>query len=980
MAKTMLRHCAVMLLACLSLQAQPRVAEMTLPPGFHADLIAAEPEIVQPVTFTFDDRGRLWVAQNVSYPLRAPEGQGHDSILVFEDTQGTGHFDKRTVFANNLNLVTGLQIGFGGVWVGAAPYLLFIPIQDGDTPEPSGPPQIMLDGWGYQDTHNTLSTFFWGPDGWLYGGHGVASHSKVGAPGTPDSERISFDGSVWRYHPTRHTFEVFAEGLTNPWGIDYNDRGQIFATGCVITHLWHVIQGARLQRPFGQHAFPYTYDDVKTVADHNHWSGAISHAGREGYRDSKGNLRAYNDDMAVGGGHAHAGGMIYLGDNWPAQYRDQIFMFNLHGHRVNEDLLERSGSGYVGHHGPDFLFANDPQSLWLNLQYGPDGSVFAIDFYEKNICHTVKPELYDRSNGRIFRISYGAPTRKRIHLQSATDEDLINYQLHANDWYVRHARRILQERGPNPKVHRGLRRILLENPDETRRLRALWALHATRGLTEELGAELLDDKSEYIRAWTIQLLAEDRKPPPELLTKFNAMAQHDSSPIVRLYLASVLQRLVPAERWDIYLGLLRHAEDATDHNLPLMLWFGGEPLAFSDPARALQLARGTKLPGILNFTTRRIATLGTPEATALVATTLSASAAPEQQIEILSGLSAAIAGQRNLAAPNGWKEIEARLATSADPQVRGLSQNISLAFGSQTALVRARKSLADHTADLQTRRAALDSLLAIRDSELPPVLRDLLADAQLRGPALRALSSYNDPESPNAILAIYNSLTPSEKHDALLTLAARPNSALALLSAVNENRVPAKDLSADVVRQLRTLNQSALNAQTEKLWGVARASSADKVAAEQHLKRLIQNPNLPAPDTAHGQELFTRTCSQCHTLFGSGGKIGPDLTGSNRTDLDYLLHNILDPNAEIPNAYRTTVLDLNDGRTITGIVLQEDAKTVSVITANESLTISRTDLESMKQSELSMMPEGLLAGLSDDDIRDLVAYIRGPAR
>jgi hypothetical protein len=217
---------------------------MTVPPGFQVLLAAGEPDVRQPIAMAFDDRGRLWVAEAYAYPRRVPDAQARDRILIFEDTTGDARYDKRTVFHEGLNLVSGLQVGFGGVWVGAAPYLLFIPDRDGDD-RPDGPPQVLLDGWGYQDTHETLNSFIWGPDGWLYGCHGVFTHSNVGKPGAPDTARTRINAGIWRYHPTRHTFEVFAEGTSNPWGVDFNDRGHAFATACVIPHLYHIIQGAR---------------------------------------------------------------------------------------------------------------------------------------------------------------------------------------------------------------------------------------------------------------------------------------------------------------------------------------------------------------------------------------------------------------------------------------------------------------------------------------------------------------------------------------------------------------------------------------------------------------------------------------------------------------------------------------------------------------------------------------------------------------
>ena len=268
---------------------------MTVPEGFTVKLFAGEPDVRQPIALCLDDRGRLWVAEAYSYPIRRPDKEAKDRILIFEDTDGDGKFDKRTVFMEGLNLVSGLEVGFGGVWIGAAPYLLFVPVKEGED-KPAGPAQVLLDGWGYQDTHETLNTFLWGPDGWLYGCHGVFTHSRVGKPGTPDDERTPINAGVWRYHPKKHVFEVFAHGTSNPWGLDFDDRGQAFVEACVIPHNWHIIQGGRYQRQAGPHFNPYTYDDIKTIADHRHYLGANPHGGNEKSRQRRRRSRPLRHD------------------------------------------------------------------------------------------------------------------------------------------------------------------------------------------------------------------------------------------------------------------------------------------------------------------------------------------------------------------------------------------------------------------------------------------------------------------------------------------------------------------------------------------------------------------------------------------------------------------------------------------------------------------------------------------------------------
>ncbi len=582
--------------------------EATAPSGFSVKLFAGEPDVKQPIAFALDDRGRVWVAEGYTYPRRAPEGQGKDRILIFEDTDGDHRFDKRTVFAENLNLVSGLAVGFGGVWIGAAPYLQFIPDRDHDD-KPDGPVETVLDGWAYQDTHETLNTFTWGPDGWLYGCHGVFTHSKVGKPGAPDSERTQLNAGVFRFHPITRKFELFSEGSSNPWGVDFDAYGQCHIEACVIPHFFHMIQGGRYTRQGGEHFNPYTYADIETIADHLHYAG------------SKGPHAGNGRSDVAGGGHAHAGLLVYQGNSWPAEYRGKVFMNNIHGQRLNMDVLERSGSGYVAHHGADFVNFNDSWSQILNLLEDQDGAVYAIDWYDANQCHHNRDDGHDRSNGRIFKIIYGNPTVTKVDLQKLTDDELVLLQLHPNEFQVRHARRILQERGANPAVQARIVQLLnadraptreilpvglLSPTEETRQLRLLWTLHAVGGLTSELGMKLLKSPQEYVRAWTIQLLLEGKQPTDALLTEMAAMAKKDPSPVVRLYLASGLSRVAPDRRMEIIAALLAHGEDAADHNLPFLYWYAAEPVVGLGAEQGVKLLKVAKIPKVREFIARRM--------------------------------------------------------------------------------------------------------------------------------------------------------------------------------------------------------------------------------------------------------------------------------------------------------------------------------------------------------------------------------------
>ena len=349
---------------------------------------------------------------------------------------------------------------------------------------------------------------------------------------------------------------------------------------------------------------------------------------------------------------------------------------------------------------------------------------------------------------------------------------------------------------------------------------------------------------------------------------------------------------------------------------------------------------------------------------------------PAFQLDILKGMSEGLKGRRNVAMPKGWDKLESTLAKSPNADVRRIAQSLSLIFGSRQALAGLRNKLADAKAPVAERRAALAALVAAKDPELSGALKKLLNDKALRSQALSGLASYPDADIPAAILKAYPTLNTSEKRVALSTLASRATFARPLLEAVEAGTLASKDLSADIVRQLRGLKQKDIDETVTKVWGVIRESAGDKLKEIERYTKLIEAETKRKPDLSHGRALFARTCQQCHKLYGVGGQVGPDITGSNRSELSYILHNILDPNAEIPNDYRTSSIDTTDDRVITGIITRQDSQTLSVVTQNETLTLPRSDVAFIQQSQLSMMPEGLLATFSDDDTRDLVAYLR----
>ncbi|MBI5691979.1 MAG: PmoA family protein [Verrucomicrobia bacterium] len=933
------------------LTGEQAVAKMTVPAGFEVKLAASEPLVTQPMAFCWDHRGRLWVGRRTGF-----SSSGDSRIVILEDTDGDGRMDRRQVFLEGIPFPSALAVGFDGLWLGAPPHLLFVPDRNHDD-RADADIEVRLTGWGIQDRHETLNSLTWGPDGWLYGCQGFATRSQVGKP--PPTARVLrkgeafpenagalnaqyLDGGVWRYHPTKDRFEVVAHGFSNPWGLDFDAHGQMFVTACVIPHLWHVIPGGIYHRQGGRHLNPHVYDDLKTIADHRHRS-------------------------------AHGGARVYLADEFPREYRGRIFMANLHERALLTDVLTPRGSGFVGSHGDDILQANDPQWIGFSVEVGPDGAVYVLDWHDADICGNA---VLNKDTGRIFRLApTGLPARTGLDLRRLDDLALVELQWHRNDWYVRRARLLLQERAAaqrlDPRVPSRLWEMFAQGADAASQLRALWALHVTGQLPPDRLLPLLNHPEPYVRGWAIQLLHEDRPPAEEARRRLAVLARQDPSPVVRLYLAAALQRLPPAERWAVAEGLVTHAEDATDHNLPKMIWFGLEPLVRENPARALALATASRLPLVTQFVARRATAARQIEA--VVAAVLRAEGSAQKQ-SLLEGLRDGLGAfaRREIAAPSNWAELANNPRIGAEPALRHLVDQLGQKFGDPRATAAQVAALANPATPAPQRLAALQTLA--RDAHVPalsPILA-LLDEPAFRRDAIRALAEFDDRQVPGALLARFASWSPAEKADAVMTLAARPESARLLLRALREERVPRRDISAFAARQL----QRVLGPAFSDFWGPVTSRPADKEADLSHFRRLLSEEALARANPPSGRAIFERTCAACHQLYGNGGRIGPDLTGSNRANLDYLLGEIISPSEVIQEGYHLVTLTTRDGRTLAGNVAQEDAEQVTLRLVGQETVVPKAEILSREKSDVSMMPEGLLKHLSSQEVLDLVAYLR----
>lgn len=991
-----------------------------VPAGFKVSVFAAEPDVRNPIAAAWDGRGRLWVAENYTYAERDKKFDLtlRDRVLVFTDADGDGRPEKRTVFLDNVQRLTSVEVGRGGVWLMCPPQLLFVPDRDMNV-VPDGPAEVVLDGFDVpaENYHNFANGLRWGPDGWLYGRCGASAPGSVRSPEAGPSAAVPLAGGVWRYHPGRKVFEPLSHGTTNPWGHDWDARGEGFFVNSVNGHLWHLIPGAHYRRPHTVNANALIYEPMEMHADHWHFDTG------KGWTAS----RNPTPGQDYGGGHAHSGALIYQGSQWPQAFRGKLLTLNLHGRRANVERLERAGSGFVAKREPDTLNAADLFFRGIDLTTGPDGSVFVLDWSDTGECH--EHDGVHRNSGRIYRVTYGDPKPAAApDLTKLSESKLGELQALGSEWHARAARRELLDRRTSGKdvsaahdtllglVNAGKAGrgtwavytmhpagggvsasgdIAVVNPDSPQRLRGLWTLHGL-GLTDDvLLVKLLDDPNEAVRTWAVRLLAdawpldtptgesrsESVTVPPGRIDRLARMAREDKSGLVRLALASTLQRLPVKDRPALAAALLSRAEDAADPNLPPLVWYGLIPLIKKDPSAVVPLAADGRYPKVRAWAAQRFAEVlanNPAPLDALLARTRDKDDAARR--DVVAGMTAGFAGVRKAVPPASWKDYPRAFPDADMVAARGQVQGLEVVFGDGRALDDVRRLALDDKAELEPRKAALRTLIAARPADLRTVCEKLVKVRFLNAVALDGLVLSSDPAVGKLIAKSVRAFHPVDRPAVVAALASRPGFAAELLDQVAAGTIARTDLSAATARQIRGFNQPALTKRLAEVWGEVRESPADKAALMAQLRADLTPARLTAASPSRGRAVFAASCATCHKLFGAGGDIGPDLTGAGRKDLEYLLSNIADPSAVVTKDFQMTVLSLLDGRTVTGVVVAETDQAVTVQTAQARTVVPKADIDTRVQSTQSLMPDGLFQTLTPEQVRDLVAYLMADAQ
>lgn len=900
--------------------AEEAAATAVLPPGFRCKVFASEPDVQQPIAMCFDGRGRLWVAECYTYAEQPDRWTDdlRDRIIILQDTTGDGRADKRKVFWDQGVHLTSVAHVEGGVYALCPPQLLFIADADGDD-IPDGQPQVVLDGFEVDTIgHNVANGLKIGPDGWLYGRHGITSVSFVGKPQTPQSQRTQLNCCIWRYHPQRQTMEVVCNGGTNPWGLDWTSKGQMFYTNTVIGHLWHAIPGAYYERMFGAHLNQHVYEVITHTADHVHWD-----TGTENWTNVRNGVS--NSTSALGGGHAHMGCLIYKSGLWPAKYAGNLFTCNLHGRRINMDTLQRTGCGYVAHHGQDFMLMKDPFFRGLDILAGPDGQMWINDWSDTGECHD-NTGLH-RKSGRIYRVVY----------EGEAGQTPNQPQPEYASWLTARA-----------KADFGRRDI----------------------------EALLAAQDEFQRAMGVRYLCEDLAHDPATIGRLVSIAQQDASGLVRLEVAAGLQRLPIEQRLTVASALCQRGEDAEDRQQPLMIWYGIEKAVPLHTDQALKLAMSSSIPKVRQLIARRLGESldEQPQPVELLLAAALASSAESVRAETLQGIHLGLSGRVRAMAPTNWSAVVAAIDRNGIAEERDIIQDLSLVFGDGRAREAVVEVAFDTKADPASRRAAMYSLIRQPADDLLPQLLKAIDDKVISGEVARALASY---DAPGVSQRLINSWQRSvlNRDTAIDSLVARKSHAADLLDAVEAGAIPADAISPYQARQIDNHADTRLSERLRKLWGNVRETPAEKLRELDRWKAALTTERIASADVHTGKAIYIKQCSACHQLYGDGQAVGPNLTGSDRHNLDYLLANLVDPSAAVAVAYRMSVFSLDDGRVLSGVVTAENERTLTIQTQQRPEEVDKQLILERKTSDVSLMPDAILGQMKEEEVVNLIAYL-----
>ena len=942
--------------------------------------VLAEPLVGQPLFINWDERGRLWVLNYKQYPdpaglkmvsrdkyLRAvydkvplppPHGvKGRDKITIHEDTNGDGRFDLHKTFVDGLNIASSFVRGRGGVFVMNPPYLLFYPDRNNDD-VPDSDPLVLLEGFGIEDSHSVANSLRWGPDGWLYACQGSTTTGHIKRPGI-DLEPIHSMGQlIWRYHPETRRYEIFAEGGGNTFGVEIDARGRIFSgTNGGNARGYHYVQGAYERKGFSKHGAlsnPYAFGYFPAMKHHN--------------------VPRFTHNF-----------IIYEADQLPERYHGRLFGIEpLQGQIVQSNIRPNTTTFQTADINRP-VTCTDQWFRPIDIKVGPDGAIYFCDMYEQRIDHAshyagrVTPDT-----GRIYRLvaksdqaASKTQASKRFDYATVSTSDLVTRLRHPNKWHRQVALRVLadrQDRSVLPLLHR-----ILDQQDGQPALEALWALNLSGGMTDPVALELLDHNDQYVRLWTIRLLGDRNQVSATIAARLAKLAASEPYAEVRSQLAASARRLSATTCLAIVANLLTHDEDLNDLHIPLLLWWAIESQSGSDANLVVQLFQDQSLwdrplvkTHLLDKVIRRFALAGSRQDLLACASLLKAAPSKTHQQTLIRGFETAFAG-RSLA--NLPDEL-----TQAIQAAGGGSITLQLRQKLPTAVETALKAVANPKANADQRLAFTQIFGEVTTPRALPVLLNVVGNDRndtLRSAALLSLQSYPDPAVGHHIVKQHNQLDGSLKTAAQSLLASRRNWATTFLAAIDSGTVDKQTVGLEIQRKLLLHNNKSITELVHKHFGQVSGATTQQMQKRIEELNSMLVTTKGAGNAYSGKVIYRQTCGKCHMLFTEGGKVGPDLTGFKRDDIRGILMNVINPSAEIRKGFENYTVVTNNGRIVTGFIADQDNQVVVVRGVDgQNVVIRRDDIDEMIANRKSVMPDGLLDKLNDEQIKHLFAFLR----
>lgn len=943
------------------------------PDDLQVELALADPDIGQPLQIQWDERGRMWVVEFRQYPnpaglkmvsrdkfLRAvydrvPPAPPHhfrgaDRISIHEDANGDGAYEKHRTFVEGLSLVSSVALSPQGVWVLNPPYLLFYPDANQDD-VPDGDPVVHLEGFGIEDSHSIANSLRWGPDGWLYAGQGSTVSAAIRRPGIDKTTANSMGQLIWRYHPATKRYEVFAEGGGNTFGVEIDSQGRIFSGhNGGDTRGFHYVQGGYFQKGFGKHGSlsnPYSFGYFPQMGHHS--VPRFTHT-----------FVMYDDPVL------------------PESYRGRLFGVEPLQGRVVYSEVSPDRSSFKTRDLGHVLTTDDTWFRPVDIKTGPDGNLYVADMYEQRIDHAshyqgrVTPE-----SGRVYRIKgKGAPSASaKLDYSRSSTAELVQALQHSLRWHRQTALRLLAARHDVAAVP--LLRKALEAPAPAHAVDLLWGLAASGGLDEAAVLAMLGHDDPFVRLWTVRIVVDEQRVTKAIRDRIVELAYREPHVQVRSQLAASARRLPAADDLAIVRQLASRGEDTNDIHVPLLLWWAVEAKAESDRDEVVQWLRDTavwNLPLVRDHIAqrlmRRYATPGTRKDLLTCAKLLEQAPTQEDQRRLMAGFEEAFQGRSLAGLPD---ELVRAIAKSG-----GASLPLRLRQGEAAAIAESLRIVSDEKADAKQRRQLIEVFgQAPQAAAVEPLLEVVRAvkDDSLRIAALTALLAYDDPRVAQTVIAIHGQLSNDARGVAQSLLASRRAWALEFVAAVDADKIPRDKVPLTTVKKLVLRPDEQLTAAVRKVWGEVQGetTAAMRLQVDQLSDVILKGSGNPY----NGKQLYATSCGKCHRLFEDGGRIGPELTSYKRDDLKRMLLNVVNPSAEIREGFENYLLVTSDGRTLNGFLVDQDTQVVSIRGADgQTVVVPRDAIEELRAVSVSLMPEGLLRDLSEQQVRDLFAYLR----